>query len=380
MVFLTKSLAIAVTVFTVIASASPFKRQVANGSIRRSLELDDYNWLLVISDDYLFLPLHARTSPFAHPHVARCAPYIRVRFTNTTTLKVNLDGNNNTVVWKIDNGEPTLLTTNGPGTYEIKPAGGFSSSEIYTLMLGPEYCFLLAFKGLVFDEGGHTIKGNFPKKLIEFVGDSVTGGVTDSMLTWSDYSFLTGEALGVEHTQIAKAGMCLTDYGTCQPGSLKDYFTSTYNPGFSPCNCSMEWDFSYQADAVSIMIGQSTIFTNAYIRCIIHLPGVNDHSHGPAPSDVFQSTYTNLLVTVRTKYPKAHIFSLTAFSGFYGSDIVAAIAGRAAAGDHAITFVNTTTWLIRPDDFSNNGSHPNNGGQVKVVKELAPIMKNVLQW
>ncbi|RUP50477.1 SGNH hydrolase-type esterase domain-containing protein [Jimgerdemannia flammicorona] len=300
-------------------------------------------------------------------------PYLRVRFTNTTTLKVKLDNSASfhsdvvtevTVVYRIDSGSanigPTALTLNTSGVFDITPSGSLRTSRIYSLQIGGlGWRDVIQFRGLQFDNGGYTIHQNFPTKLIEFVGDSITAGATDTLETWSDYSFLTGEKLGVEHTQIAYPAICLTNYGTCPNQTMSDYFFSARNPGydFTP------WDFSkYKADALSIMIGQ------------------NDHGHGPAPSALFQSTLTTLLTGIRAKHPLAHIFILLTFRGFYETEIVASIAERNTAGDNALTFVNTTGWLNSTDFLIGAGPHPSDAGHRKVAKLLIPIFKSVLRW
>ncbi|RUS25385.1 hypothetical protein BC938DRAFT_472245, partial [Jimgerdemannia flammicorona] len=330
-------------------------------------------------------------------------PYLRVRFTNTTTLKVKLDNSASfhsdvvtevTVVYIIDSGSanlgPTALTLNTSGVFDITPSGSLRTSRIYSLQIGGfGWRDVIQFRGLQFDNGGYTIHQNFPTKLIEFVGDSITAGATDTLETWSDYSFLTGEKLGVEHTQIAYPAICLTNYGTCPNQTMSDYFFSARNPGydFTP------WDFSkYKADALSIMIGKNGIHRKRYASpkpqhianqttpSPIIPAGQNDHGHGPAPSALFQSTLTTLLTGIRAKHPLAHIFILLTFRGFYETEIVASIAERNTAGDNALTFVNTTGWLNSTDFLIGAGPHPSDAGHRKVAKLLIPIFKSVLRW
>ncbi|RUP49306.1 SGNH hydrolase-type esterase domain-containing protein [Jimgerdemannia flammicorona] len=123
------------------------------------------------------------------------------------------------------------------------------------------------------------------------------------------------------------------------------------------------WDFkAYTPDAVTIMLGE------------------NDLVSGKVPSAIFTSKYTTFLTKIRAKYPRAHIFALENNSKHFARETLAAVKARIAAGDGAVSFVDTTGWL-GPSDFPPAGGvHPNDAGQLHFANLLGPIIKKTLGW
>jgi hypothetical protein len=69
------------------------------------------------------------------------------------------------------------------------------------------------FQGLVLDPGAVT-KPPAPQPIIEFVGDSITCGSPAPIEAAGNYTWLTAEALGCDHTQISWPGRSLmTGFG-----------------------------------------------------------------------------------------------------------------------------------------------------------------------
>jgi len=123
-------------------------------------------------------------------------------------------------------------------------------------MRQPSYFDSIQFQGLILDPGAITIAPAIAPQLIEFIGDSITSGYLDSRAELSDYAWLAGEQLHVEHTQIAYPGICLVDNVACySPNSIgmgRQFFKlQTPNSTASP-----NWDFTrYQAQEVVINLG-----------------------------------------------------------------------------------------------------------------------------
>lgn len=180
-------------------------------------------------------------------------------------------------------------------------------------------------------------------------------GYTDTKLSLSDYAWLVGEQLHVEHTQIAQSGICLVAQSGCY-GMSTQFFKekAIYFPD------SPDWDFSrYQANAVVINLG------------------TNDNGHGVTKAN-FQTAYTTFIQNIRAKYPRAVIFAFETLRQVYVAETLAAVQALNDAGDHNVYFINTEGWLTS-SDYSADGGHPNDQGQAKIAQKLAPILSPVIR-
>nr|BFE57533.1 hypothetical protein GCM10020063_020590 [Dactylosporangium thailandense] len=274
--------------------------------------------------------------------------YFRTGFTGTT---VKLKQRNTIdLYYSIDNGAVQYIQ-NVSGTVNLAPsklaAGNHTLMVSYRVVAG-SYTGDAVFQGLVLGSGAKTLPANVPPKLVEFVGDSITVGTTSSKNALTAYGWLTGEQIGVRHTQIGYGGGCLVATADgCV--SVASQFLKT---GYSAT--SANWDFTrYTADAVVINLG------------------TNDKSHGVSSAD-FQNGYVNFLRTVRGKYPGAAIFALETFSKRYVTETQAAVTTQNNAGDRNIYYVNTEGWL--PSDGLSDSVHPNDKGHQAITARLAPIV------
>lgn len=204
------------------------------------------------------------------------------------------------------------------------------------------------FQGLILDAGATTYAAATPDTLIEFIGDSTTLGTMSSKTALTAYGWLTGEALGAQHTQLGHGGGCLV----AATDGCRSVAAEFLQPGYAAT--SPLWDFSrYQADAVVINLG------------------TNDLSHSVSKAD-FQSAYIAFLATVRSTYPNAEILVLRTFSGRYVTETQAAVAARVAAGDTKVSWVDTTGWL--PPNGLSDSLHPDDVGHAAIAATLAPII------
>ncbi len=137
--------------------------------------------------------------------------YFKTTFTGTT-VKIKLAHSAN-VYALIDNGKDTFYA-NAIGTVNLTPTPLAAGTHALRVAAYSEHDDI-AFQGLVLDAGAKTVATPISSQLIEFVGDSITAGATDTKRALSDYSWLIGENLGVRHTQIAQGGICLTDHVQC---------------------------------------------------------------------------------------------------------------------------------------------------------------------
>lgn len=280
--------------------------------------------------------------------------YLRVGFTGTT---VKVRQRNAIDLWASIDGREFVRFSNVRGTVDLTPtrlAAGRHTLVLSYRQVAGSYRGDAVFGGLVLDQGASTFAPARSPKLIEFVGDSITAGATTTDLALSDYGWLVGERLGVEHTQIAQGGACLVEVSAAQ--STRGIACAGLQARFSRISAAdgaAGWDFSrYQANAVVINLG------------------TNDGGHGVSTA-TYQSNFSDLLRQVRARYPQSHIFALN-FKQRFVTQVRAAITAANNAGDARIAFVDTTGW-VTPADLTDS-VHPNDAGHRKIAGLLAPII------
>jgi len=271
--------------------------------------------------------------------------YFRTGFTGRT---VKLKQRNAIDLWASIDGGPATFYDEAKGTVNLTPtplAAGNHTLQINYQVIAGSYHGDAVFQGLTLDSGATTFAPPAPKKLIEFVGDSITVGTTTSQNARTAYGWLIGERLGADHTQIAQGGAALVDTADDRM-SLEQQFTK-----LNPNATTPTWDFSrYQANAVVINLG------------------TNDVGRGVSSAQ-FQASYTSLLRKVRTAYPNAWIFALRTFSGRFGTETQTAVT---AFADARTSYVDTTGWLTTGD--LSDSVHPNDQGHRTITTHLAPII------
>lgn len=278
--------------------------------------------------------------------------YIKVRFTGTT-VKIKL-GNTSNFYAKIDNG-PWVSFIGVTGTVNLTPTPLTSGTHTVSVAQGKDYDYVFNFQGLVLDAGATTMAPPVGIDLVEWIGDSITAGYTDSQANVSDYAWVCSEAMGTEHTQIAYPGITLTSGFTTNPGMDVGYFKlqSPNNPTSPP------WDFTkYTAKLVVINLG------------------TNDNNK-QVPAATFQSTMTTFLANVRTNFPDAEIFVMECLkNGIMSAPTIAAVKARQTAGDGKVIYIETTNWVTTSD--YTDGLHPSVAGHIKIANLLQPIISPYL--
>jgi len=283
---------------------------------------------------------------------------LSTKFTGTT-VKVNVA--EKTVLTAIVDGVPNTYW-DVVGTVNLTPTP--LANGTHTLKILSKYEKVeLPFQGLVLDAGATTVRPD-PLPLVEFVGDSITTGVTTTDVVLSDYAWLTGERLGAEHTQISYPGITLIDPTWANPnvvtGMESIYFKLWQASRCTDVACTGNpaWNFAnYAAKLVVVNLGSNDAFASV-------------------PSATFQTRYATFLQNIRAKYPNADIFALRTFSGFYQAETQAAVSARVTAGDAKVHYIDTTGWLDTSSgstDFT-DGLHPSDTGHVKVSNRLLPVL------
>ncbi|XVQ90208.1 cellulose binding domain-containing protein [Microbispora siamensis] len=184
--------------------------------------------------------------------------YFETSFTGTTVKIKQRDAVNMYV--GIDGGADVFYA-GVSGTVNLTPtplrAGTHTLRVSYRVVAG-SYHGDAVFRGLVLDPGAGTAAPPVPRKLIEFVGDSITVGTTTSKNALTAYGWLIGERLSARHSQIAQGGACLVATADGCVGLEKQFVKLDAN---TP---APDWDFSrYTADAVVINLGTNDSHTGS---------------------------------------------------------------------------------------------------------------------
>ncbi|KAG2185421.1 hypothetical protein INT44_002212 [Umbelopsis vinacea] len=188
--------------------------------------------------------------------------------------------------------------------------------------------------------------------IVEFVGDSITAGLTTSRGALTSYAWLVAESLGLEHTQIAYPAVCLVDgCSDAAPGMESQYFK------WKGWHDDENWDFSrYTPSAIVIMLGS------------------NDEKIVQQESSRFEEAYSNFLKRIRTEFQEAHIFVISEPLGALFAPTQSAVLSLTSAGDKQMYFVDSTPWVQYGKAF-NDEAHPSDYGHEVIARKLFPYLQ-----
>ncbi|KAJ2961078.1 hypothetical protein NQZ79_g3651 [Umbelopsis isabellina] len=258
--------------------------------------------------------------------------YVKFNFTGTS-LKIKLRSSAN-ILYKINDNEFAEITDAsetvdlasklGPGPHSALIA---SRTEKDSIQLQ---------KVIVDDDAHISLPSEYPQ-IVEFVGDSITAGLTTSRGALTSFAWLTSELLGVEHTQISYPAVCLVDgCNDAAPGMESQYFK------WKGWQDDDNWDFSrYTPTAVVMMLG------------------ANDEQIVGQDLNRFQASYSQFLNRIRSEFPKAHLFVLSEPLGALFGPSQAAVQNLTDAGDKNVYFVDCTGWIQYGKAFNDEVRHTN---------------------
>ncbi|MGC5014194.1 GDSL-type esterase/lipase family protein [Streptosporangium sp. DT93] len=274
--------------------------------------------------------------------------YLTTGFTGTT---VKLRQRNAIDLYYSIDGRPDVYLQNVQGTVNLTPsplAAGTHRLRVSYRVVAGSYRGDAVFQGLVLDPGARTVPAEPSRGTVEFVGDSITVGTTSSKNALTAYGWLVGEQLGLDHTQVAQGGACLVSTADGCVGLDRRFVKVSAADG------AADHDFTrYRADVVVVNLG------------------TNDAGHGVSTTQ-FQTSYTELLRTIRARYPEAAILALETFRGRFVPQTQAAVQALGNAGDRNVFFVDTDGWV--PADGLSDAVHPNDVGHRAIAARLAPIV------
>jgi len=276
--------------------------------------------------------------------------YLEARFTGSS-IGVR-QRNAIDLYYSIDQATPQWRrTVSGNVTLATGLTGGSHTIRIGYRERAGSYTGDPVFGGLILAGGAQTTAIGRPPAFVEFIGDSITVGQPNADRPFTTYAWLTSEALGAAHSQVAQGGACLVSqdcYG------MMDWFRRS-----SAWVSYDDWNFAtYQATAVVINLG------------------TNDVGHGVSTT-LFQQSYIVMLERVRQAYPGAEIFAMGVFRNRYVTETRNAVAARTAAGDGKVHFIDTTGWIDPATDTTDN-VHPTDAGHAKITQRLRPILDQYL--
>jgi lysophospholipase L1-like esterase len=213
-----------------------------------------------------------------------------------------------------------------------------------------------------------------PARLIEVIGDSISCGYgtlgtlsdSDCFPTeshWDTYEAVAARALGADVSTIAMSGQgAYRNYGGDMTNTLPMVYTRALTNDASPA-----WDFRTQAQAVIVNLG------------------TNDISNGKGdPGTAFETAYTGLLGSIRSKYPGALIVCIIG-PLLSGSDLTTieghiqnSVNARMAAGDHNVEFFNQIA--TQTSDKAACQYHPDPAENQIMAAQLVTELRARLGW
>ena len=278
--------------------------------------------------------------------------YIKVKFTGTSIKMIV--GNKSNFFAKIDDG-PWMNFRDVADTVNL--AEERLTDTIHTIIVtqGKDYDYTFKFRGFILNPGARTAKPIMSPLLIEYIGDSITAGYTDSKANVSAYSWIAADSIGAEHIQIAFPGICLVD-GFKNTGMVIQYYKAqSGKSGAGP-----DWSFGRFKPHV----------------IIVNL-GTNDQANS-IPDSIFRRAYINFLISLRKQYPHTEIAAMRTFLGLKSVPTLEAVQARRRAGDKKVFFIDTTDWIRSSSSDYNDGAHPSDNGQLKAGRLLAESISKLL--
>ena len=258
-------------------------------------------------------------------------------------------------------GGPFHLYKNASGIVNLTPER-LTSGEHTLTVATRNIRDVAVFKGLLLDEGAGTVPPPERRRLIEFVGDSITVGYKTPNVSIESYAWLTGERLNADHTQIAYTGICLVDGVSCN--------------GLPPSGMSEQY-FKLQP----LDYADSPIWENdrAVPDTVVVNLGTND-ARAKIDGATFRDAYAVFLERIRHRYPNAELVVVQPLNGYMNEESAEAARIRQSAGDAKLHVIATDGWLSERDGDYTDALHPSAQGNVKMAERLTQELRETLGW
>ncbi len=234
--------------------------------------------------------------------------------------------------------------------------------ELYNRWLRPLQS-KVSFIGYLADAPAELPEDN--RKIIEFVGDSITEGVLIDV----DYFHEQGTpAKPVDHLcRVHQDDACATyAWLTAEALDLRPVIMGYGAVGATKSGCG---NVPPAPDAYPYNFEGSPVTRETPDYVLIN-HGANDR---PKPAEVYTARYGELLDKIREMNPKAQIISLSAFCGGHHEALGRFIAEYNERTGADVVFIDSTGW-ISPEPL-----HPLRDGHRTVSENLVKILKDVLK-
>jgi lysophospholipase L1-like esterase len=289
---------------------------------------------------------------------------IQINSSGAFIFKAVVDGTPQTA-FTIPSGQQTASVASGLGA-------GTHTVELYRQTEGSQGDSQLL--AITVGGGALTTPPAAPARLIEIVGDSIScgygtlGALADSDCYpteshWDTYGAVAARALGADVNTIAMSGQGVyRNYGGDMTNTLPMVYTRALTNDATPT-----WDFRTQAQVVIVNLGTNDISNNK-----------------GDPGTPFETAYTGLLQTVRSKYPGALIVCIIGplLSGADLSTIQGhiqnSVNARVAAGDRNVEFFNKI--VAQTADKEACQYHPDPAENQIMADQLVTELQAKLGW
>src|SRR4051794_29731833 len=271
--------------------------------------------------------------------------------TNPPQIYVRIDGGRRALYW-VDRPSITLAAGLGGGVHTadiaVKDVDERANRWVPPLQSG------LIVTGFRLDTLRRAPRDPGPR--MEFLGDSITQGVRTvgpqigprGADATKDYAWLVGRAFRANFHQVGFGAQGILRAGGGQ---------------VPPAPAAFGLNFA----------GSPARETPAP-RAVVVNQGTNDALNGISAAS-FQPAYESYLRQLRTAWPRAWIFAMRPFGGYYATQIAAAVRDL---NDRRIVYVDTSGWLA-PDEFM-DGLHPTYAGHTAVAARLERIIAGRTGW
>jgi lysophospholipase L1-like esterase len=307
----------------------------------------------------------------AGPRCAWPACAVRLHFRGTA-VNALLGGPGSSGFQVVVDGKPTatLELTGGQSVYAV--ASGLAAGEHTVELWRRNEAFqgVVQVKGFQLAEGAALLPAPKPTRRIEFIGDSITAGYGNEAASkeehftpktenaWLAWGPVAARTLKADVMVEAWSGIWLMDNGKDQPMPKRWELAL-------PMDAGSRWDFAkWQADAVVVNLG------------------TND-SNRPIDEKPWTDAYRGLIASIRSHYPKAHIFLTIGAMGWgpkecipaYNERIAAALAQEGDKLVHAVKLANQ-----RQEDGIGADWHPSVKTHQIMADTIAAAIRKELGW
>jgi len=259
-----------------------------------------------------------------------------------------------------------------PGVSQFTISGASSQQHLVQITKRTEAMVgIVAFSGLILENGATLNAAPHPSRLIEFIGDSITCGFGNQGLYGCDYTpatqnnYDTYEGIISRSLNTAMSVVAWSGKGVVRNCCNQNITTPNPLPAIYPYTVANYMNETY------------TFSSNVPDAVVINL-GTNDYSTAPQPpQDIFETGYINFIKYIRSQYAPANP-TLFLACGPMISDPCCTYVQNVASSVNA-TFIDMQNILSPPIDYGCDG-HPSVSGHWKMAEIAGPIIQKTMGW